>query len=48
LRFWVKAKAAEKFQPEEYSKYFEDWNRAPNAGIGTKGNLKTVPSSKKV
>jgi len=31
------------FKPEEYSVYFEDLNRTPNAEIGPKDNLVTAP-----
>jgi len=35
--FWPKIKAAVRFRPEEYTRYFEDLNLAPNAEIGPKG-----------
>jgi len=34
--FWFKVKAAARFKPEEYIRYFEDLNRAPNAEIEPK------------
>jgi hypothetical protein len=34
IRF--KVKTAVRFKPEEYIRYFEDLNRAPNAEIGPK------------
>jgi len=32
-------KAAVRLQPEEYIRYFEDWNRTPNAEIGSEGRF---------
>jgi len=37
IRF--KVKAAVRFEPEEYIRYFEDSSRAPNAEIGPDGRL---------
>jgi len=34
-----KVKAAARFKPEEYIRYFEDLNRAPNAEIGPEGRF---------
>ena len=34
--FWFKIKAAVRKKPEEYSMYFEDLFRAPNAEFGPK------------
>jgi len=34
--FWFKVKAAARFKPEEYIRYFEDLNRTPNAEIEPK------------
>ena len=39
-----KVKAAARFKLEEYIGYFEDLNQAPNAEIGPKDNLETVPN----
>jgi hypothetical protein len=36
IGFWFKVKAAARFKPYEYIRYFEDLNQAPNAEIGPK------------
>ena len=43
--FWSKVKAVARFNPEEYSKYFEDLNRAPNAEIEPKGIFETASTN---
>ena len=43
IGLWPKVKAAARSKPEEYSRYFEDLNRAPNTEIGPKGIFEIAP-----